>query len=80
MAADRVLTVRSADRNDDASCTPVATGCPRPRDDNAVGPATEVPIGDTLSRRTASLLSSLQLGPTPWTGTARVEKKCWSAD
>jgi hypothetical protein len=40
-----VLTVRSADRNDGSAYTPVATGCPRTRGHNAVGIATEVPLG-----------------------------------
>jgi len=39
--------VRSADRNDGSAYTPAATGCPRTRGHNAVGTATEVPVGDT---------------------------------
>jgi len=51
----RVLTVRSADRNDGSAYTPWLPSVPERAVTNAVGTTTEVPVGDARDREQAVL-------------------------
>ncbi len=59
---ERIVELRSADRNGGSAYTPVATGCPRTRGHNAVGTATEVPIWAPRALRTGTPVRGTSTG------------------